>query len=157
MAVIEWKDEFKTGISGVDYEHEELINQINSIFKVENKTLEKDRIRDLMGELYGSIAGHFVLEENMMEKYKYDQLAAHKGDHEKLLDEINDLTDGFVEAGDISEEDLDERLTGWFVNHFKTHDARLHHLEELMIEHKENGSSLSQKIIGLIKDVAGKK
>jgi hemerythrin len=155
MAVIEWKDEFKTGISGVDYEHEELIKQINGIFEIDNKANDKEHISDLMGELYGSIAGHFVLEENMMEKYKYDQLAAHKSDHEKLLDELNELTEGFVESGSISESDLNEKLTSWFVNHFRTHDARLHQLEELMVGHQLNSSTISQKIIKAMKNFAG--
>ena len=31
MALIEWREEYKTGIAGVDYEHEELINLINSV------------------------------------------------------------------------------------------------------------------------------
>lgn len=157
MAMIEWKEEFKTGLSGVDYEHEELIKQINEIFNIANKAQEKEQIKAVMGELYGSISGHFVLEENMMEKYKYDQFEAHRNDHNKLLDEINELTDSFVKTGGISEAELEQRLASWFVDHFKTHDARLHQLEALMIEHEVNNSKFGKKLLGTMKNLVGKK
>ena len=37
MALIEWREEFCTGIPGVDFEHEELIKQINSIYLLIDK------------------------------------------------------------------------------------------------------------------------
>ena len=57
----------------------------------------------------------------------YDQYADHKADHERLLDSLRDIMDTF-EAGDFDglSEDLGLRLRDWFVDHFKSKDARLH-------------------------------
>ena len=68
-----------------------------------------------------------------MREHGYDQLAEHKGDHERLLDDLRDMMDDHETArsgGDDAAADaqLSERLGTWFTRHFQTHDARLHSL-----------------------------
>ena len=66
MALLEWRDEFCTGIKGVDYEHEALIRQINAVYAMIADSGERELIIDSLGEIYGSISAHFALEEQMM-------------------------------------------------------------------------------------------
>ena len=54
-----------------------------------------------------------------------DQLAQHKVDHERLLDEIRDIMDDFDDHETASAQ-LGARLEAWFSRHFETHDACLH-------------------------------
>ena len=61
-----------------------------------------------------------------MRERGYDQLTAHKNDHERLLDEIRDIMDDFVDEEQTASA-LSGRLEAWFSRHFETHDARLHH------------------------------
>jgi len=56
----------------------------------------------------------------------YDELAQHKADHERLLDEIRDIMDSVEDNQDIDDGELSARLETWFARHFETHDARLH-------------------------------
>jgi hemerythrin len=58
---------------------------------------------------------------------RYDDYAAHKSDHEDLLDEILDIRDDVVETGQYEPDTLSQSLTDWFREHFRTHDTRLHH------------------------------
>ena len=88
MALIEWRKEFCTGVPGVDYEHQELINEINSIFALIENNADKEDVLDSLGDIYGSISAHFALEEQMMEKHNYDHFKEHQADHERLLDDI---------------------------------------------------------------------
>ncbi len=62
-----------------------------------------------------------------MREKTYDQYPDHKTDHERLLDDIRDIMDAY-EDGTYAErkEAFAERLQHWFVDHFKTKDARLH-------------------------------
>ncbi|MDX2145095.1 MAG: hemerythrin family protein [Rhodospirillaceae bacterium] len=127
MRTIEWRDEFSVGDPAVDLEHRELIGLINTVLEIASGPDAVARAADMLGELNAKIAAHFALEESAMRLLAYDQLRAHKADHERLLDEIRDIMDAY-EAGTMARQGdaLTARLEAWFVNHFKTMDARLH-------------------------------
>lgn len=132
MALIEWQEEFCTGIPSIDFEHEKLIKQINAIYALIDNKADKENIIDSLGDIYGSISAHFALEEQMMEKHAYDKYKEHQADHEQLLDDIRDISDEFEEATELADSKLRKKLNDWFLIHFKKHDARLHKLENLM-------------------------
>ena len=81
------------------------------------------RIEDFLGEVFAKIAAHFALEELIMRKYAYDEYEVHKAEHEMLLDEIRDIMDATTPNYG---EALSATVRDWFVNHFKSKDARLH-------------------------------
>lgn len=129
MALIEWRDEFETGISDVDHEHKELVDLINRLHDQLGGDADPGTVGAFLGEVFARISAHFALEETVMRKHGYDEYDAHKQDHEKLLDDIRDIMDDF-EAGDYVayNEALASAVRDWFINHFKTKDARLHKL-----------------------------
>ena len=131
MDLIKWREEFCTGIAGVDYEHQQLVEQINSVFALVDDEADKEIVVDSLGEIYGNISGHFALEEQMMVKHGYDQLVEHSADHERLLDAIREITDEFEETDTLDEQAFKQKLNDWFQLHFKTFDARLHNLANL--------------------------
>lgn len=131
MALLEWRDEFCTGIEGVDFEHESLIGQINSVYALIDDRADRERVIDSLGEIYGSISAHFALEENMMQRHQYIAYQEHKADHERLLDEIREITDEFESTAQLDDARLTRKLGDWFQLHFKTHDSRLHKLAEM--------------------------
>ena len=146
MALIEWREEFNTGIPGVDFEHEQLIEQINAIYALIVNDTEKEDIIDGLGDIYGSISAHFALEEQMMKKHDYDQFAEHHADHERLLDDIRDITDDFESATKLDGVKLKQKLNNWFQVHFKTHDSRLHKLKKLMSHDKVDEGTMKSII-----------
>ena len=131
MATLEWKDSYSVGVEAVDHEHRELIELVNRLNEALAGGETPDRISEAFGDLFQSISTHFALEERFMRAHDYDELAAHKSDHERLLDELRDMMDTFEESGPGDDRAAQERFIGnveaWFVNHFGTHDARLHH------------------------------
>ncbi len=127
MSSISWKAEYSIGIPAVDHEHQALINEINkTILECASGTNSKPSLLDRLGELQSQIAAHFALEENIMAARHYDELKAHKDDHERLLDDIRDLMDELEVSDSLDLEDFSQRLSNWFSGHFGTHDARLH-------------------------------
>lgn len=126
MSLVEWRDEFKIGIEEVDFEHQELIELINDLYKEAKKEGSSMAITDYLGEIFSKISAHFALEEKEMRELKYDQYEDHKQDHEQLLDNIRDIMDEYEDISTLDEKEFGRRLTDWFVNHFSTKDARLH-------------------------------
>jgi len=47
-------------------------------------------------------------------------------EHERLLDDLRKVMDGYEEQREYDELALARRLGDWFTLHFRTHDARLH-------------------------------
>jgi hemerythrin-like metal-binding protein len=125
MALLQWKDQYSVGIAAVDYEHKELIDLINRLHDELTASGEKLSASAFFGDLFRGISAHFALEERFMRERRYDQLAEHKADHERLLDEIRDIMDEFEER-EVASDELRARLDAWFSRHFETHDARLH-------------------------------
>lgn len=123
MALIEWRKEFETGIADVDHEHRELIGLINTLHDRIEAEADKAQVQAFLGEVFAKISAHFALEETIMRKHGYDEYLAHKAEHEELIDQLRDIMDE-------SEVDYSKALSGvirdWFVNHFKSKDARLH-------------------------------
>ena len=128
MSGIEWRPEFSIGIAEVDHEHQELIGWINRTLAAMGQPADAGPVvAGLLGEIFAKISAHFALEERVMRERQYDQFPEHKHDHEQLLDDIRDIMDDY-EAGDagVAGETLPARLTDWFGQHFRAHDARFH-------------------------------
>jgi hemerythrin len=127
MALLQWKAQYSVGIEAVDHEHRELIDLINRLHDELAAKGTAASVETFLGDVYKAISAHFALEERFMREHGYDQLALHKGDHERLLDEIRIIMDEFLDQEDLARDGLSARLDAWFSRHFETHDARLHH------------------------------
>jgi hemerythrin len=126
MSLIVWKDEFSVGVESVDHEHRELIALINELDDAMQNDVRHDTVINSLGEIYAQIASHFALEEKIMRDARYENLAAHKQNHELLLDELLDTIDSVDESGSYDRRALANGLDQWFSDHFRTHDAKLH-------------------------------
>lgn len=127
MALIEWKAHYSVGVEAVDHEHQEMIDLINEVHEKLIAEGETPDVTGFLGEIFRAISAHFALEERFMREHRYDQLNEHKAAHEELLDDIRDIMDGYEADPDNASKQLSSRLDSWFTEHFKTHDARLHH------------------------------
>lgn len=124
--LIEWRDDFRIGLPEVDQEHRLLIDSINQLHRELVVGAAITRVTGAIGDIHAAIASHFALEEKEMAALRYDGYVGHKTDHEHLLDEILDILDEVVATGRYEPAALSARLSAWFVEHFRTHDARLH-------------------------------
>lgn len=126
MALLHWKDQYATGIEAVDHEHRELIDLINRLHDEMRSKASQSSAEAFFGDLLKGISAHFALEERFMREQRYPMLPQHKADHERLLDEIRDIMDDFIEGKGLQESSLATRLDAWFSRHFETHDSHLH-------------------------------
>lgn len=128
MSIIEWKDDYATGIASVDHEHKELIELINTLHGQMQGEVSRVQVMEALGEIFAQISAHFALEEKIMQEKHYRAFAEHKLDHETLLDELLDIMDSVDDDGQFSADELSVDLDRWFSDHFRTHDAKLHKL-----------------------------
>jgi hemerythrin-like metal-binding protein len=126
MTLLTWQASFSIGIAEVDHEHRGLIDLINNLHDALGGERSGERVEAFLGEIYADISAHFALEEKVMRDRRYDALAEHKADHERLLDGLRDLMDEQAGGGVLDSRRFGRRLADWFVGHFQTHDARLH-------------------------------
>jgi len=125
MSLLEWRDAYRIGITEVDYEHEQLIAHINALLEI-SVGGSKTAVADALGELHAEIAAHFALEEKLMQAQRYSGYAAHKDDHEQLLERLRDIMDTQERGRGYDAAGLADALASWFMNHFRQHDARWH-------------------------------
>ncbi|MCM2310224.1 MAG: hemerythrin family protein [Steroidobacteraceae bacterium] len=126
MTLLQWQDNFSVGVAEVDHEHRELIGLINTLHDALGTERGGERVEAFLGEIFADISAHFALEERVMRERRYDALAEHKADHERLLDQLRDMMDEQADGAQLDDALFGGRLEEWFARHFATHDARFH-------------------------------
>lgn len=126
MSLLSWKIEYSVGVMSVDSEHRDLIELINLLYERMDARSSPAEIEFSLGEIHKAISLHFSDEERLMQAAQYAEYEEHKNDHERLLDELDTLMDDFVVDPIAGSERLSAEMARWFMDHFSTHDARLH-------------------------------
>lgn len=126
MTLLKWESEYSVGDAAIDYEHEMMIQQINTLYDQVDASTDSGTIEAILGEIHADISAHFALEERMMREANYIEYEDHKEDHEDLLDQLHEVMDSFFQKPEDREEALKLKLSNWFGHHFSTFDARLH-------------------------------
>ncbi len=127
MSLIEWNSEFNLGIEEIDSEHRALVALINALHDAMSAGAARADIIEGITGIYALVSEHFTREEAFMRESRYMAYAEHKEDHEVLLDDLREILDAIRSGGEYAEARLSADLQYWFSEHFRTHDARLHH------------------------------
>ncbi len=124
MTLPQWQDAYTVSIDPVDRNHRALIDLIDRLHSDLDKAASQSAPSSI-GALLESLSAHLEIEERMMEDDGYDDLASHKADHERLIDNLCDLIIMYAfqrpEKADC--EALAQRLEAWLGNHFAAHDS----------------------------------
>lgn len=125
----EFIDEYRTGISFIDEEHQELFRiteKANNFLRNEFTYDVYDGILDILQELKEYTQKHFKDEEDYMERIHYDGLAAQRRAHESFIDKIASVDMDSVEGDPkVYLESLIEFLLGWLINHILYTDKKI--------------------------------
>jgi hemerythrin-like metal-binding protein len=83
-----WTTTFEMGDGAVDAEHKQFIEIVNRLTASIRANAETSTISALCDEVVAHSAAHFRSEEAAMARYGYENLKAHRQDHERLLADI---------------------------------------------------------------------
>lgn len=124
MARIEWKDNFSVGIVSIDNHHRKLIDFINDL----HDAIASDKTQETLGLIIENIISytvhHFSYEEELFDKYGYEDTSAHKAKHKELIQDTLKLQEQFKSGKvEISIQILDF-LTDWLNKHILETDKQ---------------------------------
>ena len=126
MSLASLKDELRTGIGGLDYEHRKLVGIMEELCDSFDAAPSSGVVADCFGALYAQVSAHFALEERLMREKRYASYAAHKRDHERLLEQVRHMMEAY-EEGKCADcgTSLRACLEAWLANHVRTADRAL--------------------------------
>lgn len=127
MPLVIWNDSLKVGIPEIDRQHQQLINQLNSLVDAMHSNRGKEEIQQIVRFLDLYVAQHFSHEEGCMLRYQCPVAAQNQTAHHQFLQTLESIKRELQKDGPtlLLAIRVNEELLNWFVNHIKTIDFQL--------------------------------
>lgn len=123
---IEWTSDFLIGIEELDYEHKDLIENINRLHRDLANHVDETSIRGTMGDIHVRMQAHFALEEHVMQENEYPYFTEHKHEHVRLLDTLTDQMVKYQSNPDsVDLQSVEDNLKHWIVQHILNSDQKM--------------------------------
>ena len=132
MVLLDWNEKtMALGIKLIDEQHKELLKIINLLAKSINENSQRKDILLIVEKLIDYVEYHFSAEEELFEKFHYEESKEHKDNHvkftQKFVDIKNKITNDKsylnMSSIDISI-DIYIYMTNWFINHISGSDRK---------------------------------
>ncbi len=91
-----WSPDYSVNIKTIDDQHQELVNILNRLFVAVSKREGDKAIAGILDALVSYTQKHFALEERLMQQAKYKDFEAHKAEHQKLIEQLDQLSKKFM-------------------------------------------------------------
>jgi hemerythrin-like metal-binding protein len=85
---MEWKDEFATGIPGIDDQHKELFHRIGKLHDALREGKAGEELGQILAFLVAYTRDHFREEEELMAAHHYILLPSHRSEHQGLVRQL---------------------------------------------------------------------
>lgn len=119
---MQWSDEeYGLGVEKIDARHRQFLELLDKAVEQDNATFKA-----IFNEINEHLIEHFSEEEALMDEYKFSASAEHKGEHKRILGEMNQFKRQ-IERGRnmMARAYLMENLPSWFSLHVTTMDSAL--------------------------------
>ncbi len=112
-----WDDKYNIGIDEIDAQHRNLFQLANRL----QDDLPQGRLQEELMSLYRHTREHFKAEEALMRDSGYPSYLEHRGQHDALLDKLNELAAEVVK--DPAKLPTFRDFVGdWIKQHMLSHD-----------------------------------
>lgn len=118
---MKWVPDYNTGIDVIDDQHKRILDFINQIDEVSDRT-DRAQIKQVLDNIIDYTQSHFTFEESLQEEAGYKYRVPHKRVHDLFIKRIEAYRDRF-EQGQSIENELNEVLSKWLINHIQHDDA----------------------------------
>ena len=112
-----WSSDYCFNIKAIDDQHQELMNILNRLFVAVAKQEGEKAIVGTLDALIGYTETHFALEEELMQQANYADIEAHKLEHQKLAEQLNQL----CSKHSLEEKPIYFELTRFLKSWFREH------------------------------------
>ncbi len=122
MALIDWTDDFETGINSVDDQHRKLVEIVNKFDDAAKKGKGSRIMNEILTDLIAYTGEHFVSEEKLLADAGYPKLKQHHAQHQQLLRKVERLQFEFDQQGKRITVEVRDFLKHWLTNHILKED-----------------------------------
>ena len=124
MALITWNETLSVKIKKFDDQHIKLVDMINDLYDAMKAGNGSEAVGKILGELVNYTVTHFADEEQLLSQHAYPDLAAHKLEHENLVQQVLDLQQKFEAGHTILTLNVMMFLKDWLMTHIKGDDKK---------------------------------
>jgi hemerythrin len=117
-----WTDDLSVRTQEVDAQHKGLFDLINRLHVVIRENHGSEPTREILDQLAESIQDHFLFEESLMRLTHYAGYAAHKDQHEALMEKLRTLQDSLDNGSITMTVDLMHFHKTWWNEHIRNSD-----------------------------------
>lgn len=124
-----WKDEYSVGIKSIDDDHRKLLSLINNLQTAIHYHTGDVFEKQALNELVDYTKYHFTREEDLLRQADYPDFDAHKAEHTRMINKVEDFLDAYNQRGHDALQDIADFLKNWLIEHINgTDKAYSHHL-----------------------------
>ncbi len=122
-----WTDAMRTGSVEIDFQHRELIRQVESLHEAMRQGRGKEELARTLDFMAQYVKRHFAAEEALMERVQCPAAQENKDAHGKLIERLGELRRKFDQEGANTTLLLEmyQELSKWLANHICKVDAQL--------------------------------
>ncbi len=124
MSLINWKETYSVGISGIDNQHKKLIEMINNLHDGMISGKSEESISKVLFDLIEYTTTHFLTEEELFDKYGYPESELHKQQHNKLVEKVIEIQNKYHFGEQVLTMDLMNFLRDWLNDHIIGSDKK---------------------------------
>ena len=124
IPICQWREEYNTHIKKMDDDHRALFQTANRLYEEILSGRNQKLLEDTLNFLIRYTEEHFIQEEKLMEDYDFPEYETHIRQHERLIEEVQELRRKYV-AGEIRMDmSIVNLLKDWIINHILTEDRK---------------------------------
>lgn len=125
MPLVSWSDRYATGIREIDAQHQTLFQAVNDLHDGLMAGKGKESIDKTLDFLVKYTQSHFQSEEAFMQQQGFDGLAAHRTEHQMLLEEVAVFREQYTRnAGSVRPMEVARFLGDWLTHHIQRMDLQ---------------------------------
>jgi hemerythrin len=122
--LINWSDQFSVGVNKFDFQHKNLIKQINDLHMAMSMGNGKSSLGTILNNLADYTVKHFADEEREMQRTNYPNYMAHKREHDRLIEKVQDLQERMASGKVLLTMEVMNFLKDWLMNHIAKVDKQ---------------------------------
>jgi hemerythrin len=114
-----WSEAMQLGIESIDVQHRWLVdatNRLHATIQQSNGQPDRAVLGEILEGLVDYTMNHFVLEEELFQRFGYPETTEHKAEHDGFTAKAMELLLQFEDGADLGEEAL-ELLKNWLQHH----------------------------------------
>jgi hemerythrin len=124
---VEWTQDLAVGVKIIDEQHQEIFRRVDALLEACKAGKGKQAVGGMLTFLEDYIVEHFTAEEAIQMQYAYPSYKAHKQEHERFIQSVEELKKKFEKEGPslMTVLETNRTVVDWLVKHIKKVDMDL--------------------------------